>query len=380
MKITKKLLSIIIALSLLVSFGIPALAKTSSEVIDDPSDATIVFTVKAAGKTVGYTWADVSGTGKFKTATYGYGAKDANDNPIVAEWTGVMLSAILSDVQEQLGMTFADDYKVKTITVDNYPSTFTVGAAKDMLDGRHMVCTESVKNFDGDKTYDNSYVRIMCGAEDAMPNKSSIRCLVGIEVLDASGNELTGSDENSQAGAVAFTDIGDYGWAADAINYLAAEGIIKGVGDNKFAPGNNMKRGDFILILMQTYKPEAKPDGNFDDVPAGSYYYDAIATAKALGIAQGDGKNFRPNDPITRQDAMVLMTKMLEIAGKKLDARDDLSAFSDVSSISGYALDAVKALVGAGIINGSNGEIKPLANITRAEVAVIVYKTLTVLG
>ena len=197
---------------------------------------------------------------------------------------------------------------------------------------------------------------------------------------DEDGNSASGDiviTVNAVTGSAIFDDVGsNYDWAADAIDYLYQAGIVNGTGTDTYSPSINISRGDFILMLYRALGFSGTPSSMFTDVPTGSYYYNAIAAAKALGIAEGDGDTFRPNDPLTRQDAMVLIYRALNKTGQSLatGSSSDLSGFSDTSKISSYAQTAVATLVKAGIITGSDGQINPLGYMTRAEMAVVIYR------
>ena len=170
-----------------------------------------------------------------------------------------------------------------------------------------------------------------------------------------------------------FTDLGNYAWAKDAIYQLKDKGIISGVSATQYAPANNIKRGDFILILARMLSLDSAATDSFADVPAGSYYYNAIASAKAAGIAQGSGNNFMPENTITRQDLITLAYRAFLSSGYITES-DDLSAieaFADKDSIDDYAKTAMASMVKAGIIKGSGGKVNPKGNATRAEVAVM---------
>jgi len=176
-----------------------------------------------------------------------------------------------------------------------------------------------------------------------------------------------------------FNDVDqNISWAIEAIDYLYEKGVINGVDTGLYSPSSNMKRGDFMIILCKAFNLKSAYTGNFADVPIGSYYYDAIAIAKALGIAQGDGSSFSPDSPITRQDAMVLVARTMELKGMKLTKgnSEDLAKFTDRGQVSTYAIDAVATLVKSGIIEGSDSLLNPKGNVTRAEMAVIVYRIL----
>lgn len=182
------------------------------------------------------------------------------------------------------------------------------------------------------------------------------------------------------ANAYPFTDVEDsYPWAANAIQYLYKNSVLQGSGDGLFNPGDNMTRGDFMLMLYRAFKLTASGSDNFSDVPSGSYYFDAISACKALGIAKGNGGYFYPGDPISRQDAMVLILRTLYINGNPPDpgSSDTLSGYSDNGDISDYASDSVAALVGAGYVQGSGGMLRPKSLINRAETAKMLYNVLS---
>lgn len=177
-----------------------------------------------------------------------------------------------------------------------------------------------------------------------------------------------------------FDDVDEkWHWAFAEIDALYEAGVVNGVSSRLFSPSRNIKRADFILMLVRAFELTAESDGNFDDVQPGIYYYDALSVAKALGIAKGVGTgNFNPESPITRQDMMVLVTRILEYIGKPLESsnKSDLDSFSDNTLVSAYAIDSVAMLVGSNLIIGSNGRINPQNNTTRAEVAVFLFRVL----
>jgi hypothetical protein len=175
-----------------------------------------------------------------------------------------------------------------------------------------------------------------------------------------------------------FTDLGNYAWASEAISYLYHNGIVTGTGSNTYNPSGAMSRGDFVLMIARAFELSGGTD-NFSDVPVGSYYYDAISAAKALGIVTGSGGKFSPAVAITRQDAMVIIKRVLDVKGIPISTGTaaHIGDFSDAASVSDYAVPAVASLVKAGIITGSGGKLNPRDLITRAEMAVILYRVVT---
>ncbi len=203
----------------------------------------------------------------------------------------------------------------------------------------------------------------------------------------------TGTDKNEQTyngtveitvtaptASANFADVGsNYSWAAPSVDFLYKAGVVTGTDRTHYAPANNITRGDFVLMLYRAFGLRSAGTASFPDVPANSYYAEAIAAAKALGIAQGSNGKFNPTAPLTRQDAMLLIQRTLNATGDTMVDGTELalSTFTDKGSVASYARGAVAALVQAGIIQGSNGKLNPTASLTRAEMATILHRVLT---
>ncbi len=178
-----------------------------------------------------------------------------------------------------------------------------------------------------------------------------------------------------------FTDLANYGWAENAIYTLKAKGIISGTSETEYAPANNIKRGDFILILTRMLKLENTFTENFADVPTTAYYYDALGKAKAAGIASGDGVNFMPENTITRQDLITLAYRAFLNAGYRTETTDYsvLDQFAEKAEITDYAQAPLASMVAAGIITGDGANVNPKGFATRAEVAVMCERLLALI-
>ena len=200
---------------------------------------------------------------------------------------------------------------------------------------------------------------------------------------DTAGYEYKGTVEitvTTPTASSRFSDMGQYGWAAASADFLAENGITTGTGDGRYDPAGLMTRGDFVLMLYRAFDLPKASGYSFDDVPVDSYYANAIASAKNQGIAKGSDGKFEPTGALTRQDAMVLLHRTLDAAGRGLGNGWSLSllSFTDGSSVAEYAQGPVAALVKAGVIQGDDsGRLNPTGSLTRAEMAVILHRVLT---
>lgn len=180
-----------------------------------------------------------------------------------------------------------------------------------------------------------------------------------------------------------FTDMTNAAWAVSAVDYLYEAGVVQGGGDGRFRPSEAITRADFVLMLYRAFDLESMggQGSGFPDVPANSYYAQAVRTAQALGIATGaDDGGFHPTDPVTRQDAAVLLQRTMQRTGWSLGAGNTnlLSGYSDGWSVASYAQSAMAIMVEYGIISGTgNGSLNPRGTTSRAEMAVMLSRAMT---
>ena len=248
--------------------------------------------------------------------------------------------------------------------------------------------------FDGPAKYQNKVIAgvqyslvgtYQLGEVSFLP-KAGYSGLVSIPYLgtDAAGLSFSGTVNVLVTAPTAsrFNDMASYSWAIPAVEFLADYGITTGSGTGTtFSPLSKMTRGDYILMLCRSFGFTSTQTTSISDVPAGSYYASALAAAKTLGIAVADSSGkFRPTDPVTREDSMVFLYRALKAANRGVaDASDTvLAQFSDSTSVSASARTAVAAMVQAGVIVGDGGgRLNPQGTLTRAEMATILYRALT---
>lgn len=169
-----------------------------------------------------------------------------------------------------------------------------------------------------------------------------------------------------------FIDVDENDWFYDAVTYVYSEGMMDGVSDTQFAPNSNLTRGMVVTMLYRLEdEPRVTGSSGFDDVASGAWYADAVTWAAENGIVNGvSDAEFAPNDNITREQLAAILYRYAEYNDYDVSGRDDLSEFTDRSSISSYALDAMRWAVDEGLITGiTDTTIEPQGTATRAQAA-----------
>lgn len=170
-------------------------------------------------------------------------------------------------------------------------------------------------------------------------------------------------------------------WYNKAVRFIAAREITTGMGGSNYSPDAKLTRGQFIVMLLKAYDiaPDANPKDNFTD--AGSTYYtNYLSVAKRLGISGGVGNNmFAPGEEITRQEMFTLLYNILKVIGRLPEGKEGkaLSDFSDGGDIASWAKDSMTLFVKIGTVGGSGGKLSPTATTTRAEMAQVLNNLLS---
>ena len=178
-----------------------------------------------------------------------------------------------------------------------------------------------------------------------------------------------------------FSDLGSYSWAVPAVDFLYENGIVGGVGGGRYGPSLSVTRGDYVLMLCRAFDLPLGSGTPFWDVPEDRYYAQAVAGAQALGLVSGyaDG-GFHPNDPVSRQDAAVMLVRAMQADGWSFGAGQEslLLSFQDRGSIADYARSSMAILVEYGVLSGTTSTtLGPQQLVSRAEVAVMLANALT---
>lgn len=269
--------------------------------------------------------------------------------------------------------------KADTLVVKNSATGASV-TSLTLAPGESVKLTVGAKLLQRDVFIDGTNISYSCS--------EGIGSITSGGVFTASGSGASGSITIEAAGAsvtipvsttCVFSDINSH-WAKGAIESLYNKGIVSGTGADTFSPDADMKRGDFILMLYRACgKPAVSGTADYSDVPTDSYYANAIAWAQQAGIAFGNGDGtFSPEATLTREQAFTFVYRAL--TELKINAPEPdtalLAQFSDGDTVSGYAKNAVSALIELGVVSGSDGLLSPQGTLTRAQMARVLYSCL----
>lgn len=184
-----------------------------------------------------------------------------------------------------------------------------------------------------------------------------------------------------------FADLRGH-WAEQAVKGLAAKHIVTGVDDQHYVPDRSISRAEFATLIVravsvhreaagQMAEPSAPRADTFRDVSPDRYYAQPVAQAAELGIVTGYNGAFRPDDSITREEAVVALVRAAEVMEAAAGAQGGkTTAFADAGSISAWAIQAVDLAFTQGWIQGDGSRFNPKSAVTRAEVAVMVDRLL----
>ena len=176
-----------------------------------------------------------------------------------------------------------------------------------------------------------------------------------------------------------FHDVAEGDWFYDAVRYAYENSLMDGVGDNLFAPNSQTTRAQLVTILHRLAgEPEPGGDSGFADVETGTWYTDAVAWAAQNGIVNGvSDTEFAPGDNITREQLAVILYRYAAYQGYDVSQRADLSGFGDAESISGYAQEALSWAHAQGLVLGfEDGSLRPQGTASRAQIAAVLMRFL----
>ncbi|WP_341348350.1 S-layer homology domain-containing protein [Paenibacillus sp. FSL H3-0469] len=179
---------------------------------------------------------------------------------------------------------------------------------------------------------------------------------------------------------VSFKDVASVqAWAGRQISVVAAKGAIEGVGNGNFAPKSNVTRAEFAKMLIRALNLENNSaKQSFGDVSSTAWYAPYVAVAAEKGIITGrSAAQFDPSATITRAEMATMIARAVK--SQKPDAAtsvSSLSQFSDAGKIAASLKDGVAFAASNNLVIGNAGKFNPNNTATRAEAAVIIYRTI----
>ena len=167
-----------------------------------------------------------------------------------------------------------------------------------------------------------------------------------------------------------FGDLDGYEWAKRDIENLYQKDIVSGTGDGNFEPSREVKREEFVKMLVSALDLTLSNDLEFTDVNKDEWYANYIGAAVKAELVYGQGTEFGIGQAVSRQDVAVMVARALD-----MNNSTDENGFEDFDAVADYAKTAVSALAEENILNGyDDGTFRPQSALTRAEAAVIINK------
>ena len=146
--------------------------------------------------------------------------------------------------------------------------------------------------------------------------------------------------------ATDFRDFDRTAWYAEAVSAAVDNGLLYGKSSSIIDPNGAMTRAEMAAIINRSFGCYAKADiSKYKDVSKDKWYFEDVAMAVQMGTYNGRSNTaMAPDAPITRQEALTVVARALELDYDSY-SKTDLSAFSDRSEISNWAMPYVRAMV-----------------------------------
>ena len=179
------------------------------------------------------------------------------------------------------------------------------------------------------------------------------------------------------AASVKFTDVPDSHWASSSITEMADKGIMSGIGNNLFAPSQQLSNAEFVTMLVrQFYSDKLGTEG-------GTWYAPFMAAAKSANILTGTNVGSNENlatSTINRYDMAQLMYNVLKAQGIATSSLSDTSKVADWSAVPSNYCDAVSVCYNMGMLTGvdNKGTFNGTGVMDRAQAAVVMDRLLEV--
>lgn len=196
--------------------------------------------------------------------------------------------------------------------------------------------------------------------------------------IDSDITTISGSSNSSGGGTIVVPDVStkltdvENHWAKNTIQSYVSKKYINGYPDNTFKPDKTITRAEFVKIVNKVFGYTQKTTIDFKDMNNNSqWYYDEVAISVKAGYIKGyEDKTFRPNDTISREEAALILSSILDLQGGKI------TQYKDNDTISSWAKDALLLLSSNNIMTGyKDNTIRPQGKMTRAEAVTVLERS-----
>ena len=167
-----------------------------------------------------------------------------------------------------------------------------------------------------------------------------------------------------------YVDVPTNYWAYKEIKEFAQNGYIDSQ-NNYFRPADSITRAEFISIVNDIFGYTQKGNETYKDVNTGVWYYDAVCIAVKAGYIDKNNTNFRPNDPISREEVASIISSITKSKDENLNK---IKTYKDYQEVSKWARTSVEGVIEKGYMGVGINEFRPKANMTRAEAVVTLYR------
>ena len=304
--------------------------------------------------------------------------KPERDGFIFAGWSPERTATA---AEYQPGDAYVKDESVTLFAVwrpDDYGIDVTAGAGGSYSIVKHGAAV--VFSAEADANYCISSVHIDGGPALLISSQKQFSHIF-TDSLPHKVELVFGDDATHWEGSV-YSDVPDGRWFTAAVEFCYMKRIMNGTSATTFSPDVPVNRASFAVILGKIFtlcggEIDEINESPFPDVSTDSYYGKYAAWAKSAGIISGNEQGeFRPGDPVTREQLALMLYRLSDAAGiETLPGKDDFAdGFSDASSCSAWALEGLAWACGNGLISGNAGMLMPREQATRAQAAQIIYR------
>lgn len=205
--------------------------------------------------------------------------------------------------------------------------------------------------------------------------KKSLRVLIALLVITVFPFNL--NSLKVKAEAVSFTDLPQEHWSSRYVQELANQSVLSGYPDGTFGPQKEVTRAEVAAILFKLSNNQQSHPMAYDDIAKDDWFYpfvERVGVAMPPSLGGKSNTSFRPNDPATREEVAVAISRMKN-KDTSLSSTDGLGKFSDSEEISPLAVKDVAIVLNESYMAGyGNNTFRPKQSITRAEIAAVIWR------